>query len=272
MKLIVWGEDKTGKSTLALTAPKPLAYFVFDVGGDERALWKFEDDVNSGNIITSRQDPRLKTSIAFKYPQPLPKISLKEAPLSGFKELWNRFLLDYVWALENPKIKSVVIDTGTLLWEIVRQGFLQEKQEFQMQRGLKSGESMREKLLPIEYAEPNSRMRALLQAAGNQGKNIVMTHHARDEFKAMATEKGIEEVRTGTRECAGWSGLGAIADVVVHTEYKKGKEDKKPEMYATVDMSGVCLQIVGLSFKDPSYIQLETSIRNMRKLQVTIKK
>jgi hypothetical protein len=262
----IWGEDKSGKSTLALTAPKPVAYFEFDIGGKDRAIWQFEDDVKKGNIILQN-----KAKVKLAYPHPLPKPSMKQSALAGYKEVWNRFLVDYIEMLENPKIQSIVLDTGTLLWSITTQGFLQEKQEIQIQRGLQPGEKLRERLQQIEYAEPNSRMRSLLYAAKNQGKNLIITHHARDEFKAMPTANGIEELRTGVRELAGWGGFGAIADLILHTEYKKGKEDKVPSMYATVDMSGICLQVVGMSFKDPTYNNLMLAVANMRQLKVTIK-
>ena len=266
MIFIIWGEDKTGKSTLALTAPKPLVYFQFDIGGKERAMWRFEEEEKKGNIITHNKAKKL-----LDYPQPLRRPTMKTEAIKGFRETWNQFLLDYLDALENPKIASVVIDTGTLLWTFAAQCVLQEKQELQLARGLQTGEKLRERLTQIEYAEPNSRMMAVFQGAKSQGKNLVVTHHARDEFKAMPTVNGIEELRTGNREIAGWSKLGSIADLVVHTEYKKTKEDKIPSMYATVDLSGVCLQVVGMVFKEPTYDKMQQAVTNMRQLKVTIK-
>ena len=45
------GEEKTGKSTLGLTFPKPIANFCFDRGGFERAAWRFPEEVESGDIV-----------------------------------------------------------------------------------------------------------------------------------------------------------------------------------------------------------------------------
>ena len=46
----IWGEDKSCKTTLALTFPKPLIFMEFDIGGFQRAIYRFNGDYQSGLI------------------------------------------------------------------------------------------------------------------------------------------------------------------------------------------------------------------------------
>jgi len=46
--------DKTCKSTLAFTFPKPLVVMEFDIGGYERAIGRFKQEEASGQILHER--------------------------------------------------------------------------------------------------------------------------------------------------------------------------------------------------------------------------
>ncbi len=265
----IWGEDKTGKTTLGLTFPKPLAIFEFDVGGYDRAKWRFSKEVSEGLIIYKVYPMPIQAKLA-------PTFQITER-LVGFKELWRSFLQAYYEALTNPEIATLMIDTFTLNWEVGRHGFLQEKQEaqFDASGNLFPKERLRERLLPIEYAEPNSRMKAIPHAAKSQNKHLVLTHHAKDEYKPMPTERGIEDMRTGKKERAGWAPLGDVVDVMVETyldkkpALKQGNvviqpADEKTVPYCKVCLSGLALELVGLEFREPSYDKIMEQINRIR--------
>ena len=258
----IWGPDKSCKTTLGLTFPKPLALFEFDVGSYERAKYRFTEEVSKGLIIYNVYPTPIQANLA-------PTFQITEK-LVGIKELWRSFLQAYYEALTNPEIATLMIDTFTLNWEVGRQGFLQEKQESQG-----PNEKLRERLLPIEYAEPNARMRAILHAAKSQNKHLVLTHHAKDEYKPMPTERGIEDMRTGNKERAGWVPLGDVVDIMVETyldkkpALKQGNvviqpADEKTVPYCKVCLSGVALELVGLEFREPSYDKIMEQINRIR--------
>lgn len=252
-----WGEDKSGKTTLGLTFPKPMTVYEFDVGGVDRAKWRFNKDFNAGLVKV------------VQYPMPLQIIASKDKSklsfsniIVGHRELWEEFMQSLYHTLMDEKVVTVMIDTGTLMWEICRNGYLQEKQEANV---LKK-EKIREKLLPIEYAEPNARMRSILHACKAKNKHLVITHHARDEFISQVNklEGKIEEVRSGKRERSGWTGLGDVADLIVQTYFGQQNGDSKPTNYCNVNICGLVKEMEGMTFKEPTCESLMQAVDSIR--------
>lgn len=261
--------DKSCKTTLALTFPKPLAYLEFDVGGFDRAKYRFKEDVASGNIITSYKDGKGKEHL-LRYVMPYQydaidatKLTVRPSKrITGIKELWYRFLVNYMQLLEDDGIATVVVDTATLLWEICATAYLQEKQELQLdvKGNVLPNEKLRVNLLPIEYREPNIRMRGIIYQAKAHGKHLVLTHHAKDEYAMMPVKGEMVEARTGRKERSGWGQLGDGADVIVHTYIKMEKQDKNKRVpYCKVELAEV-QELVDMEFKEPTYEQLASVI------------
>lgn len=250
-----WGEDKSGKTTFGLTFPKPLVIFEFDVGGVDRAKWRFNGEFKAGLVDVQQ------------YPMPL-QIVANKSKLSfsniivGHRELWEEFMQALYNTLIDDKTATIMIDTGTLLWEICRNSYLQEKQE----DNVRKKEKIREKLLPIEYAEPNARMRSILHACKAKNKHLIITHHARDEFISQVNklEGRVEEVRSGKRERSGWTGLGDVADIIVHTYFAQKNGDQKPTTYCDVDICGLVKEMEGMSFREPNYESLMKAVDSIR--------
>jgi hypothetical protein len=273
----IWGDDKTCKSTLALSFPKPIAAMELDIGGLERAIrndtrYGYKAMVKSGDIILQYKNVKGITH-DLKYVMPYQAGDLDLATstikvnkrITGVKELWYRFLGNYIVLLEDPKIKSILIDTGTLLWEMDATSFLQEVQE-------KNPDKPRSSLLAIEYREPNIRMRAIIYQAKARGKNLILTHHSRDEYGAQLVKGEMVEAKTGKKERSGWGPLGDGADLIVHTYLKDepilddkgkstGKKTKVP--YCSVDLAEI-LDLVGMEFRCPTYQDIEDTLTMMR--------
>jgi len=263
----LWGEDKTCKTTLALTFPKPLVFMEFDIGGFDRAIYRFQEELDK------------ELTCYEPYPMPMTFGTLDPAHLAikptkiiiGMKELFYKWAASYLKHLNDPKIKTIVIDTATLMYSINCDCYLQELQEKQLPlrtdgKG-SDGKTLRSQLLQIEYREPNNRMRGILYNAKSHGKNLVMVHHARDEYKPMPQKDGsLASAATGKRVRSGFTTLGDSADVIVHTFIKeepvmdKGKQiGVKATPFCSVDLSEV-LELAGMEFKQPNYDDIYRAI------------
>ncbi len=260
---VLWGEDKSQKNTLAMTFPKPLIDMEFDIGGFERACRNLpnlpiKDWYEQGLIKLERY------AMPFQIGKldPVASIVRPSKIIVGMKELFYEFAGSYIKHLQDPDIKTIVVDTGTLLYEVTCTGYLQEKQEIQLdaQGNVKPRENLRVSLLPIEYREPYIRMRGFIYQAKAHGKNLVLTHHASDEYGLVKGAGGaLVEGKTGKRVLHGWTQLGDGADVVGHTYWDKTA--KKP--YFKVELAEV-KELEEMVFEEPTYDKISSVIKMIR--------
>jgi hypothetical protein len=272
-----WGEDKSCKSTLALSFPRPMVYMEFDIGGFQRAC---------------RNLPHLpiKTwydngEISYEaYPLPLTfgtfdpsKLELKPSKqVVGMKELFYKFAASYVKHLQDPKISTIVIDTATILKSVTDDAYLQEIQEKQLQtmdpvtNVDKDKKPLRQQLQQIEYKEPNSRTRGIYYNAKSFGKHLVLTHHARDEYKPIPQKDGsIATGPTGKRERSGFATLGDSADMIVYCYWKDAVRNRQGEVievgkpYCKIELAGV-KELEGMVLEEPTYEKIESITKMMR--------
>ena len=263
MIFILWGEDKSCKNTLAMTFPRPIVDMEFDIGGFARANRNLphlpiKDWINSGEITLEQY------IMPFQIGQ-LDPVNATIRPskiIVGMKELFYQFAGKYIQHLKDPNIKTIVVDTGTLLYEVTCTGYLQEKQEIQLNPDgtVKPKERLRVSLLPIEYREPYIRMRSFIYQAKAHGKHLVLTHHASDEYGFVKDGKGgIVEGKTGKRMLHGWAQLGDGADVLGRTYWDKSKG--KP--YFDVELAEV-KELEGMTFEEPTFDKIQKVIKMMR--------
>lgn len=248
--IAIWGAEKTWKSSMALSFPKPLYHFDLDVGGFARAVWRLSPEdiaaITSKSFPTPLQLEKLlgaqKDKVTLRFPR----------KIIGIKEVWQKFVLDFVDAVQKPEIKTIVIDSGTQLWSIAHQGYLQELQERQLavSPGLDENK-LREKLLPVEYGEPNSRMRSIIYSARSHTKHLVITHYPRDVYAQRVGQQGIEEYKTGEIEPDGFKDTQKLVDIVVVTE-----QSRNGEVFAKITrcgLPGLGTKATGLTLPEPSY-------------------
>ena len=264
MICVLWGEDKSCKSTMALSFPRPLVNMEFDIGGFNRACR------NIGDLkIKDWKDTGEITNQQYIMPMQLQLDSAKQLGPSkiviGIKELWYEFATGFIKNVQNPDVQTIVVDTGTLLYELTCTGYLQEKQELQMPlrpdgKG-SDNKALRVSLLPIEYREPYIRMRGFLHQAKAYRKNLVLTHHAADEYGLIRLrDGGMGEGKTGKRVLHGWTQLGDGADIITHNYWDKTL--KKP--MCEVELAGDAKELEGMVFQEPTYDKLVTTIKMMR--------
>lgn len=260
MIFAAWGEDKSCKTTLALTFPKPLIFMEFDIGGFDRAIYRFNGDYQAGLIKYEA------------YPMPMTfgkfdpsSLSIKPSKIViGMKELFYQWAAKYIAHLQNPDIATIVIDTATLHYSITCDAYLQELQEKQLPLrpdGLGSdGKSLRTQLIQVEYREPNTRIRGVLYQAKANSKHLILVHHARDEYKPMLQKDGtIATQASGKRERAGFSTLGDSADVIVHTYW----DSKVNKPFCKVELAEV-KQLEGMVFEEPTFGIIDKAIKMMK--------
>lgn len=213
--LAVCGPEGAWKTTFGLTFPRPIVHFELDIGGFGRAAWRLD-----------------LTSIASKsYSLPIPMEKLMSSPqgaptarfhrgVRGYKEIWQQFVIDFVAACQDPQVKTLILDSGTMLWTVCHTALLQEKQEVQQSEAKSKGRTLqdfelRERLQPIEY--PNERMRSLIYTARSCKKNLVTTHYPKDIYADMPDPKSgdIKQYKTGKVDMDGFKETRKYVDAEV---------------------------------------------------------
>lgn len=181
----------------------------------------------------------------------------------GVKEVWQQIIKDYVATVQRVDIKTIVIDSATRLWELCHRAYLQELQEKQIATDPKVAANdnlLREKLLPIEYGEPNDRMRTIIYTARSFNKDLVLTHYPRDVYAQRVTERGIEEYRTGAIELDGFKDTKKLIDLIVMTSIDTTK--KVP--IGKITTSGLSLGLVDMIVSPLDYETLIKMVKMCR--------
>jgi len=305
MIVSLWGDEGSGKSSVGLSFPKPLFHLDLDLGGFERAIWRVEEEARkAGNPLRIIKlsdppiddisqyvtyEPDLKLSdinwsewdiVSKPYVVPLQVdkllgIQQKQAGVTvrfpkqvvGIKEIWQEIVTDTVAVGRVKIVKTILPDSATRLWSICHTGFLQEKQEIQLDKGMKVTDPLfREQLKPVEF--PNDRMRDLIYTVKSFGKHLVMTHYPKDIYANKVTDKGIESYATGEVTPDGFKHTVTLDDIVLwcFAEVDKRREIIKgvlndnynrPVPRAKISLKcglrGLGMKAVGLELPTPDY-------------------
>lgn len=161
------GETGSGKNRLAFSFPSPIAFMSFDP--------------NYAKALTEARKAGAKVQIA-KYSIPVvkPDGKLAETVASVCGETWDQFAIDYMGALRDPKVRTVVIDTATELFELVTYAIY--------------GKNVM--VMPKDRGHAYAAYRQVIREAENTDKNLVLLHKMKDEWKA--------DKSTGNRIRAGY--------------------------------------------------------------------
>ena len=243
--IVLWGDEGSWKTTFGLSYPKPLVHIETDVGGYNRAAWRLD----TRGIETTTYIPPLPMEeggtkkITVKFPK----------RLIGIKELWQQIFMEYVKACRDPKVKTIVIDSATELWAICHRGYLQELQETQLAAGMKEIDpKFRSNIIPIEYGDPNARMRQLINAAKSYQKYLVLTHYSKDVYITVQKGDKSESMPSGEIVPDGFKDTGKLVDLIVRLEF-----NKQGEVEATIvkkcALAGMGTTALGMSLPEPSY-------------------
>ena len=244
-----WGEIKTCKTTLGLTFPTPWVLFNFDLSF-ARASNRLSSlqsgktlvEVPMGTPLTSTilasADMIIKT---YQLPIKFPKAIIK-----GYSNLWeDQILPDLTMTMLEPRIASMLLDTGTVMWNVAKDAQLEKAQY---------SKTDRISLLPVEYSTPNGQMRAVLGSAQHYGKNLYIPHHVGGKYESRLTG---DSIRVGDT-WDGWNHLGAIMDLIVKTDLEPGPmivgqmvPTRIP--FVTIETSGYSLGFEGQKIRTPTF-------------------
>ena len=255
-----WGDVKTAKTTLGLTFPKLAVHFDLDLGFT-RAKGRIPSSVK---VIEVPWNLPLQAGIftqgdliskAYRLPIRFPKQTIH-----GMLELWeSQIIPDVVLCMESPLVKSILFDTGTVMWNVGKDAQLQRAQ---------ANNKSRTSLLSIEYATPNQEMRAVLGAAKHYGKNLYIPHHIGGKYEQQLTASGTESVRVGDT-WDGWNHLGAIVDVIGRTEITPGVNGAGPTPQFIIDTCGYTLKAEGIKLPNPTFDSILSIINSIRDAELT---
>lgn len=173
LTLRIAGLQKTGKTYKALTAPGPLAYFDLNQRG-KSALNKIVTD--EGKEIHH-----------FDY---------NVGGHSGEKDwetLWARFDKDFYDAAEADFIRTLVLDSDTDVWELLRLA--------------RFGKT--EAIMPNRYTPLNKEMRDLFEAVNATDKNLIVVSEMKRNYKEFRDANGnVRPYWEGDYVPHGWSNTG----------------------------------------------------------------
>ena len=191
MVMSIEGDYGTGKTDLALTAPPPIAFFKFDLNADHTlAKWA-----------------ATKTIYKCEYDIPEPDDPKAKELATG---LWTKFTSDYHRAIQSPKIRSIVWDTASEVWEQCRLAAFGKLTN----------------VMPHHYVETNNKFRRLIREAYESDTNLIMIHRLKDEWQNYIGTDGKEKGRkTGRKERAGFSDIAFACAVMVQTVFNPEDSD-----------------------------------------------
>lgn len=254
MLISLEGEEATGKTTFAYTAPLKVVGFSFDMGV-KRALFGGMSELFEGLRINTVPYPKdCKPVKAWEhfditiYEMPRP-VQLSGTRIQGCIAMWDYFIQLYDLAMEDKAVRSVVIDTATIARRVRCDAFLED-----LQNNTPKGKEMRVRLTQIEYGAPNDDIRAIYTRAEGIQKNLILVHHLGDEYQRVKNKKDEwETVTTGRRVLEGLKGTHRAVDVVLLMEEKQGH-------VAATMLKGYSLGQKGMLLTDPTWNTLAARI------------
>ncbi len=271
MILSIEGDEATGKTTLALSAPLPIVSFQFDMG-IERAIkgGKYEE-LFAGltiEVVPYDKNPEGKSwdsdITIFELPQP---IQIDAMRLKGNSELWTYFVTLIAAALGDPKVATIVVDTMTIARRTKANAHLEGLQQAAYDANgnliIVQGKPMkpREQLIQIEYGKVNDSIRdvyttgAGVKWSDGRAKNLIAVHHLTDKRVDHVGPKGeVEQILTGEKILEGLAQTHRFVDIAILTR----KENK--EIQGELLKCGYSLSMEGMVLADPTWNSIASAV------------
>ena len=212
LRVGIYGHIKTGKTTFALKGwPTPLIHYDLDMGFEraeaELSAYRIMKlpvhqpmALYIANAITQGVD-----IITKPYPTPIKWAGKPE----GNVNMWNELAEDLRIGHENEDVKTIVIDTSSMMHKIRTAAQLEFVQRTSPQRV---------NLIQIEYGQRNDDMRGTHNAAKSYGKNLVLVHHISPVYEDVLTPRGPESrVIPGRFTWDGFGEMGRYVDAILQS-------------------------------------------------------
>ena len=240
MLLSIEGDEATGKTTLAYSAPLPIVGFAFDMGAERAMLGgKFNELFNGVDIhyVPYDQSEAVLTGriegetglweghdiTVFELPPP---VQLDSIRVKGYVTLWTYFIAMCAKAFMANQVKTLVVDTMTVARRVKCDAYLESLQNAAFDAAGKRLPTvhLRERLSQIEYGNPHDAIRDIYTTGAGVRKNLIAVHHLTDEYAKMPNEKGmIEDKATGRRVLEGLKNTNRFVDISIRLTKDKGQ-------------------------------------------------
>lgn len=269
--IAIRGPYDTAKSTLGLTLPGKKLIIDLEYGAG-RAVWRFPEE--SYIIWQMPEHLRPAPSVDGLVDRALAEIvHIPGERLRGYREALGEIVAVYFKALRATDIDVIIFDTAKELWITVHKAHLQRLHDEQLAAAkskspgvsvdeLERLTDFRKRLQPIEYGDPNSQMKKIIDLAHQWHKTLVLVNHERDVYASVIINGQMVEKPTGEKELDGYSHTMDLADWVIATS----RVDIKPEgpdvpleapkerhYKAVIIKSPFGKAVVGQDFIDPTF-------------------
>ena len=250
------GDESSGKTTWAYTAPLPIVGFAFDMGF-ERALFgsKYVELFEGLDIEVIRYDPTVVEPAPFTaditiFELPAP-VQFSGTKVKGYSQLWGYFITRIAAGMTDPRIRSLVVDTMTSARRVRADAHLEE-----LQAKARPDQPERVQLIQIEWGKPNDDIRNLYTTSQGVRRNLVAVHHLTDERKDGVDRDGkiVQGMLTGQRVMEGLNNTYRLVDVALRME-KVGASIK-----AKFQKCGYNLSLEGTALDNPNWNTLVDQI------------
>jgi hypothetical protein len=195
-RLATHGLVRTGKSAFAVTAPDPIAFIPLDINTHHTV------EVTAKKLGKKVKFPN-RNYIALENPQKVAAMKPEQAA-EYYREkvmvpLWN----DYYGFLDDASVRTVAVDTADQLHENVWMSHF----------------GRMSRIMPRDTGPANSDMEDAMVAAWVKGKNLIMVHPSKEEWK--------DEKPTGRMVLDGWKWVRRYSEVTVeHFRVSKSQAGK----------------------------------------------
>lgn len=185
------GQEKNGKTEWAFSAPAPLAVISFDPG--------------TLRIVNKHAQQGRRIIPCWM------RVDRKDL-MSDHQKNWDTVQRAVDAVLSDTSIRSLVIDTGTEMWDLLR---------------LKMFGKL-EQVMPHKYVEANAEMRRFIKGIYDSRLDLitVFPHKVKKEYKS--DKKGDKDIWTGGYEFAGWNDFPFHADLIIRNFRDDTAEDGEP--------------------------------------------
>lgn len=230
----IWGQEKRGKTSLAMTFPSPRYYFNFDFRYEE--LLRQHPEWRQGLQISSHIVP--------------PELELEEA-----ERIFRAVVADFEDAI-NSASGTVIVDTATQLWELVsftKVGAVQAKRiKMAEKKAARAGKEFDpDDVLSqrFDWGPANNAMGAILRSVKlNPNMNAAYINRGREVFDDRGNA-------TGEFQFHGFKGTPAIVDI--NLEMTMQGRGKNAQMVAKVGSNGYRPDLEGQAIPDLTYADLK---------------
>lgn len=170
----VEGEEKTGKNHFAFTAPKPL--LCISVDRDARPVARKFKGVHVA---------------AFDWELPLKKATT-QAVSDVTRPVWKEVEELFYDALKSTRVKTIVMDTGTRLWDLIRLAKFGKLQQ----------------VPPVLYTQVNALFERMILAGQGTGKHIIWLHRLGERWIDVKKNGKYVGMNTGEMKRLGFKSMG----------------------------------------------------------------